>query len=109
MTEEDDVAGFLGVHVEKTKEYIKLTQVGLAKCIIEALQIEGSPPVSTPSDGVLGKDFNGDPPNCAFNYASVVGMMWHLFSHSQPDLGFAVSQAARFSFAPKRGHELTLI
>ena len=109
MTEEDDVAGFLGVHIERTKDYVKLTQKGLTKRIIEALQVEDLPAVSTPSDSVLGKDVDGDPPNCSFNYASVIGMLWYLYGHSQPDLGFAVSQAARFAFAPRRSHELALI
>jgi hypothetical protein len=36
-------------------------------------------------------------------------MLWYLYGHSRPDLGFAVSQAARFSFGPKRSHELALI
>ena len=36
-------------------------------------------------------------------------MMWYLYGHSRPDLGFAVSQAARFAFSPKRSHELALI
>ena len=109
LMEEDDVAGFLGACIEKTKEHIKLTQVGFTKHVIEALQIEGLPPALTPSDGVLGKDLNGDPPNCAFNYASVIGMAWYLYGHSRPDLGFAMSQAARYSFAPKCSHELALI
>ena len=33
-------------------------------------------------------------------------MLWCLCSHSRPELGFAVSQCARFAFAPKRCHEL---
>ena len=38
--EEEDVAGFLGVHIERAPECAKLTQKGLTKRIIEALQIE---------------------------------------------------------------------
>ena len=48
-------------------------------------------------------------PNCSFNYASVMGMPWYPYGHSRPDLGFAVSQAARFAFAPNRSHELALM
>jgi hypothetical protein len=36
-------------------------------------------------------------------------MLWYLYGHSRPDLGFAVSQAARFTFQPKRSHELALV
>ena len=50
--EEEDVAGFLGVHVERTPECVKLTQKGLTKRIIEALQIEDPPAVDAPATGV---------------------------------------------------------
>ena len=108
---EDDVAGFLGVHIEKdpTSGVISLTQRGLIDKIIEALHVDDLPAVDTPALECLGKDELGDPATCTFNYASVIGMLWYLYGHSRPDLGFAVSQAARFSFKPKRSHELALI
>ena len=108
---EDNVAGFLGVDIKKdtTSGYITLKQVGLKKKIIEALKIDDLPAVYTPADGVLGKDEDGEPPHCDFNYASVVGMCFYLYSHSTPEIGFAISQLARFSFNPKRSHELALI
>jgi hypothetical protein len=108
---EDDVAGFLGVQIKRDDKAgtVTLTQTGLIDRIIEALNIEGLPPKETPADEVLTMDKDGDPPNGTFNYASVIGMMWYLYGHSRPDLGFALSQAARFSFAPKRSHELALI
>ena len=111
LEKEDDVAGFLGVHLNKDphKGTITLTQTGLAERIVEALHCKDLPPVSTPATEVLGKDEFGDPANCTFNYASVVGVLWYLYGHSRPDLGFAVSQAARFAFQPKRSHELALI
>jgi hypothetical protein len=68
----DDIAGFLGVHIEKnpmTGE-VTLTQQGLIDRIIEALHIEDLPPVYTPATECLGKDPLGDPANCSFNYAS---------------------------------------
>ena len=108
---EDDVAGFLGVDIKKDPEtgYIKLKQVGLKRKIIQALKIDNLPAVYTPADQVLGKDEDGDPPHCDFNYASVVGMCFYLYSHSAPEIGFAISQLARFTFHPKRSHELALI
>jgi hypothetical protein len=108
---EDDVAGFLGVHIDRNNETgeVTLTQQGLIDQIIEALHIGDLPSVATPATECLGKDPLGDPADCTFNYASVIGMIWYLYGHSRPDLGFACSQAARFSFAPKRSHELALI
>ena len=81
----------------------------LASSCVKMKQISQLFAVATPATGVLGKDPDGDPPNCTFNYASVIGMLWYLYGHSRCDLGFAVSQAARFSFAPKRSHELALM
>ncbi len=108
---EDDVAGFLGVDIRRDTETgrITLTQKGLTDRILEALDVDALPTVDTPADTTLGKDENGEPPNCTFNYASVIGLIWYLYRHSRPDLGFAISQAARFSFNPKRSHELALI
>ena len=83
---------------------IKLTQKGLTQRIIEALCIEDLPAVETPASDVLASDPEGDPPHGDFNYASVIGMLWYLYGHSRPDLGFALSQASRFSFKPKRSH-----
>ena len=108
---EKDAAGFLGVDIKRDPKNgeITMTQTGLIDRILEALKVEDMDPVSTPASDVLGKDEDGDPADCSFNYASVIGMLWYLYGHSRPDIGFAVSQAARFSFAPKRSHELALI
>ena len=108
---EDDVAGFLGVEIKKNQDtgQITLKQVGLKKKIIEALKIDDLPAVYTPADCVLGKDEDGEGPHCDFNYASVIGMCFYLYSHSTPEIGFAISQLSRFTFNPKRSHELALI
>jgi hypothetical protein len=109
--EESSVEGFLGVDIKRDHAAgtIKLTQEGLISRIIAALKIDDLPSVSTPADTILHKDEDGDPPNCDFNYASVVGMMWYLYGHSRSELGFALSQASRFTHSPKRSHELALI
>ena len=111
LSVKDDVAGFLGVNVahDTASGKVTLTQPGLTDRIIEALGCKDLPGVDTPANCVLGKDEHGDPPTCTFNYASVIGMLWYSYGHSRPDLGFAVSQCARFSFSPKRSHELALI
>lgn len=108
---EDDVAGFLGVDIKKDSDTgcVILKQDGLKKRIVEALKIEDLPDEPIPATSCLGKDLDGEPPNCDFNYASVVGMCFYLYSHSCPEIGFAISQLARFSFNPRRSHELALI
>ena len=55
---EDEVAGFLGVHIkqDQTTGEATLTQRGLTDRIIEALGCNDLPCVDTPADKVLGKD-----------------------------------------------------
>ncbi|KAG7343789.1 reverse transcriptase RNA-dependent DNA polymerase [Nitzschia inconspicua] len=110
LEEESDVAGFLGVLVDRRPDgSIVLLQEGLIARIIEALQITHLHPKRTPyRQGVLTADLDGDPPNGTFNYASVVGMLGYLQANSRPDLSFAVAQCARFTHSPKRSHEEAL-
>jgi hypothetical protein len=108
---EDSVAGFLGVHIERNEkdQSIKLTQTGLTKRIIDALEVSHHPIKHTPAGNEpLTKDIAGDPPDAVFNYSSVVGMLQYLQGHSRPDITYAVSQVARFVHSPRRSHEIAL-
>jgi hypothetical protein len=108
---EDSVAGFLGAYIERDKkdQSIKLTQVGLTKRIVEALQVSHHPRKHTPSaHEPLTTDIPCDPPDTTYNYTSVVGMLQYLQGHSRPDITFAVSQVARFVHSPRRSHEIAL-
>ncbi|EJK62065.1 hypothetical protein THAOC_17338 [Thalassiosira oceanica] len=110
---EGTAEGFLGVDVDRQGTTTVLTQRGLTERVIQALGLdpEMSNKVETPAlPGVaLGRDVDGEPAFGNFNYASVVGMLLYLCGHSRPDIAFAVHQCARYSFAPKRSHELALI
>jgi Reverse transcriptase (RNA-dependent DNA polymerase) len=111
LEEEDSVAGFLGVHLERNDKdgSIKLTQQGLSKRIVDALNLGNQPRKLTPATpDPLVKDDGGEPANGAYNYASVIGMMQYLQGHSRPDITYAVSQCARFIHSPKRSHEIAL-
>ena len=110
LQKEDDVAGFLGVHIERRSDgTIKLTQKGLIKRTIEALNIGHLPIKRTPAKlGVLANDPTGDPPNGTFSYPSVLGMMGYLQANSRLDISFAVAQCARFAHKPMRVHEQAL-
>ena len=50
MSEESDVAGFLGILMEKTQDGIELKQEGLIKRIITSLGLEDCTPKLTPSE-----------------------------------------------------------
>jgi hypothetical protein len=110
LQREDDIAGFLGVHIDRRSDgTIKLTQKGLTKRIIEALHIQNKPTKRTPAKlGVLGADSDGEPPQKMFSYASVIGMLGYLQANSRLDISFAVAQCARFTHNPKRSHEIAL-
>jgi hypothetical protein len=108
---EDSVADFLGVHIERNNidNTIKLTQQSLAKRIVDALNLRNRAQKLTPDISLpLVKENDGDPPNGAYNYASVIGMLQYLQGHSRPDITFAVSQCARFVQSPKLSHEEAL-
>jgi hypothetical protein len=108
---EDDVAGLLGVHIErKVDGKIHLTQLGLIDRIIKALNLQADQhPKSTPAEqGCLRADLDGEPAQGTYNYRSVVGQVGYLKGHSRPDINFAASQCARYSNNPKRSHEKEL-
>jgi hypothetical protein len=108
---EDDVAGFLGVNIDRREDgNIELTQKGLTKRVIEALGLEmTSTSALTPAESrALGADLEGSPCQESYNYASVVGILMYLSNTTRPDLAFAVHQCARFTHCPKRSHELAL-
>jgi histone deacetylase 1/2 len=112
LEEENDVAGFLGVHITRNPAdaTIKLTQKGLTQRIINALGVQDLPRVLTPAlRQPLIADKDGDPAEGRFNYASVIGMLIYLTGHSRPDLQYAVSQCARYTHAPRKSHEEALL
>jgi hypothetical protein len=105
LEKENDVAGYLGVHIETRGDEVKLTQKGLARRIIEATGAHLLKNANTPASEPLSMDKDGDPANSFFSYASVIGMLQYLQAHSRPDITMAVSQCARFVHSPKRSHE----
>ena len=106
----DDVAGFLGILLEKQPDgSIELKQTGLIDRIIKVMGLEDSllkPTLALPEP--LGKDEKGAKACEKWSYASVVGMMMYLSSNSRPDIAFAVHQAARFTHNPRHSHEQAL-
>ena len=111
LSVEDDVAGFLGVHINCREDgTIELLQTGLIDQIISAMGLEGTNPKSTPAEyGSLPVDKEGKPCNESFNYASVIGMLMYLQGHSRLDIGYMVHACAcGYTHNPKQSHELAL-
>ena len=109
--EESDVAGYLGVLIDRDpdNDTITLRQSGLAQRIVEALHLDDdTTSVRTPADSFLPLDEDGELAHELYNYASVNGMIQYLQGHSRPDITFASSQTSRYTFNPKRSHEIAL-
>lgn len=89
LTEEDDVAGFLGVKIETQpdEKKMELTQVGLINWISVEMGLESATIKKTPAgSGLLPKDEDSPPGNGNFNFARVVGMLMYLAGHTRPDI-----------------------
>jgi hypothetical protein len=107
MEAEDDVAGFLGVLIERRGDgTILMTQPGLTQRIFKALKIDHLPPKRTPArHGALGKDKHGEAAHGEYSYPSVIYMLGYLQGHSRSDTTFATSQCARFIHCTKCSHK----
>lgn len=88
LDEEEDIAGFLGIHFEKNKDEqgrilsIELIQKGLIRRILIATGMEDCSSIATPADvKALGKNENGDPSMEKWSY--VVGMLLYWASNSR--------------------------
>jgi hypothetical protein len=103
---EDDVAGFLGVHINHNDNgKVTLLQTGLINRVITAMGLDDANPKGTPAHKEpLGRDLQGEPFSLEFNYASVVGMMMYLCNNSRPNIAFAVNQCARYTHHPTEKH-----
>jgi len=108
---EDDASGFLGVDIRKNPKTgeITLSQPGLIKKVLEDLQLDDVPAADVPATEVLGKDPLGEPCQCSWSMSTMVGKLQYIYGHSRPEIGFALSQCSRFTFCPKRSHELAII
>ena len=105
LTREESFEEYLGITYEQKGNEIILTQTGLIKKILNALELQKSKPNFTPAaTECLGIDPDGEPMKETWSYPSVVGMLLYLSCNTRPDIAFAVSQVARFTHCPKQSH-----
>ena len=108
---EQDMAGFLGVLIDKNNEKgtYTLTQTGLIERIVTNLNLEGANHKQTPAEfGTLSADKDGERCNKPFNYSSIVGMLSYLSGHTRPELEFSVHQCGRYAHNPRAIHETAI-
>jgi hypothetical protein len=105
LTVEGSFEDYLGIKFRRSKEGIELTQSGLIAKIIDATGLKESNPNWTPATQLgLGTDPDGAPMHESWSYPSIVGMLLYLSTNTRPDIAFAVSQVARFSYSPRQSH-----
>jgi hypothetical protein len=107
LTKEGTFSEFLGIKFTENKEVgsITLTQKGLIKKIIAATNLEDCNPNWTlAATSALGMDPDGELMTEEWSYLSIVGMLLYLLMNTRPDIAFAVSQVAHFSYSPKQSH-----
>jgi hypothetical protein len=107
LTKEGTFSKFLGIKFTENKDAgtITLTQRGLIKKIISTTNMENCNPNWTPAaTTALGMDPDGKLMTEEWSYPSIVGMLLYLLMNTRPDIAFAVSQVARFSYSPKQSH-----
>ena len=86
-----------------------MAKCGLIERIISVLGLDmtGSKMKSTPSERKpLVKDTDGPPCEESFSYASIVRMLLYLSRHNRPDITYAVNCAARYTFCPRKMHQV---
>jgi hypothetical protein len=107
LTREGTFSEFLGIKFEINSKdgSVNMTQKGSIKTIIDTTGMNDCNPNWTPASTIpLGLDPDGEFMDEPWSYRSVVGMLLYLTTNTRPDLGFCVSQIARFSHAPKQAH-----
>ena len=104
---EHDMAGFLGILIDQDdkKAQYTLTQTGLIERIIDTLNLEGAKGRCTPAKfRTLPLNKDGDACKKSFNFASIVGMLSYLSSHTRPELEFSVHQCGQYTHNPLAIH-----
>ena len=108
ITDEGDIADFLGVHIERKNGEFHLTQPKLIDSILEDLNLEGDNVhiKDTPmaSSRLLSRHLDSPEFDRHFNYRRVVGKLNFLEQSTRGDISYATHMLARFCNDPKREH-----
>jgi hypothetical protein len=84
-----------------------------ATCLVDedatsCIFLSCKPNLTPASQLALGRNDEGAPMSESWSYRSIIWMLLYLCTNTHPDISFAVSQAARFSSAPKQSHATAL-
>jgi len=108
ITDEGDVADFLGVHIERKDGEFHLTQPKLIESILEELHLQGenvlTKDIPMASSKLLSRHPKSPDFDQHFNYRRIVGKLNFLEQSTRGDISYATHMLARFSSAPKEEH-----
>ena len=110
LTKDSSFEEYLGIQFVRNKDgSVLMNQPGLIDKIIKTMGMDMCNPNKTPATKLpLGKDVDGEPMEEKWDYRSIVGMLLYVSSNTRPDISYAVSQVARFSYGPKKSHATAL-
>ena len=100
LEHEEDLAGFLGINIERNKENNKTisAQRWLTSQILQSMHMVECNIKYTPADkDPLHKYLQGEPCFEDWDYRSIVEMMLYLAGNTRPDIVYTVHQYAQFS------------
>ena len=107
ITDEGDIADFLGVNIQREGGSFHLTQPKLIDSILEDLSLqEGSHTKDIPmaSSKLLSRHKDSPDFDHHFNYRRIVGKLNFLEQSTRGDISYATHMLARFSTCPKVQH-----
>ena len=113
MNQELYANGFLGIDVVRLNSNNKVTliQTRITDQIVKDLGLQEAKCYSTYTPAEYGSfplDQDGDPCSEAFNYSSVVGILFYLAGNYRMYIAFDVHQCAMCTFFPKPIHDKAL-
>jgi hypothetical protein len=94
---------YLGVDmIKQSNGSMKLYQIGLINCIINAMGLQNAAPKDTPVTEVIGQCLDSKVFDGSYNMRSVIGMLLYLMNTSHTDCAFAMNQCACFTHDPRK-------
>ena len=107
VEDKGDMCQYVGVHAERRKDILILTQPHLIQSILDDMHFNArTKSCSTPSlsSVILHADLDGDNFDNHFDYRSVIGKLNYLAKSTRADIEYATHQCARFMAHPKKSH-----
>lgn len=113
ITDEGEIAQYLGIKVTRSSDSFLLSQETLIEKVCKLVGLPAAREGTIkrlPAKGneALGSDPEGDPFVEEWDYRSAIGMLLFIANNTRPDIMMSVSQAARYCASPKASHGIAV-